>query len=140
MIRHSGNEPGATSKSRFNPHIAHATDQVIMRPLACLHGQDLDRISVVVGPQDQVLACDFDIPHSTKVIFIDGVHIRLALTIGLERVVMAVDENRCTGQQTRVHAHPLAGIDLDGYETLPLIAVALDCGPQLAQETLLEVR
>ena len=52
---------------------------------------------------------------------------------------MAINENRGTRQQARIHAHPFAGVDLDGHETLPLVAVALERGAQFAQKILLEL-
>src|SRR6266446_3441813 len=52
---------------------------------------------------------------------------------------MAINENSGTRQQARIHAHPFAGVDLDGHETLPLVAVALERGAQFAQKILLEL-
>ena len=52
---------------------------------------------------------------------------------------MAINENRGTRQQARIHAHTFAGVDLDGHETLPLVAVALDRGAQFTQKVLPEL-
>src|SRR3989442_2471907 len=52
---------------------------------------------------------------------------------------MTIYENRGARQQARIHAHPFAGINLDGHETLPLVAAALGRGSQLAKEILLEL-
>ena len=49
---------------------------------------------------------------------------------------MTIYENRGARQQARIHAHPFAGVDLDGHETLPLVAVALERGAQFAQKIL----
>src|SRR5256885_16348585 len=52
---------------------------------------------------------------------------------------MTIYENRGARQQAWIHAHPFAGINLDGHETLPLVAAALGRGSQLAKEILLEL-
>jgi len=63
----------------FNTYIADPADQVIGRLLSVLYRHHLDRISIVVRPQNQVLACDLDVPHSAALILIDCVHVGLAL-------------------------------------------------------------
>lgn len=76
--------------------------------------------------QDQVIAGDLNILHSAGIFFADGIHVELALAIGFERVVMAVEEKSCAGQEAGIHAHALAGIGFDEDESLPLLAVAFD--------------
>lgn len=114
--------------SGFNSDVADTSYQVIAGFLALLHGEHFDGIGLVMGPQDELMGCGFDVFDGAGFVFEDGVHIGFAFAVGLERVVMAVDEKRGTGQETGVHAHAFVGIGFDQDKALPASAVALDFG------------
>ena len=118
--------------------MADASDQVIGGRLAIFHGHDFDGVRLVVWPQNQVSACGFDILHGAIFAFEHGIHIEFALAIRLERVVMAVDEERRPGQKARVHAHAFAGVNSDEHETLPLLAIAFSFRLELFKKAFLE--
>src|SRR5215469_5865730 len=125
---------------RFDADVADAADEVVAHLLAFFHGHDFDGIGLVVRAQDEVIAGDFDILHGAIAILDDGVHVELALAIGLKGVVVTINENRGAGKQARIHAHAFAAIGADDDETLPVLAVAaFDFGTHLAQEGLLEL-
>src|SRR2546430_5875583 len=52
---------------------------------------------------------------------------------------MAINENRGTRQQARIHAHPFAGVDLDGHETLPLSRSLSSAGRNLRRKFFLNL-
>jgi len=52
---------------------------------------------------------------------------------------MTIYEHGCAGQKARIHAHAIAGFDLDGYKAFPVTAFAVHIGTQLAKETTLEL-
>lgn len=52
---------------------------------------------------------------------------------------MAIDECSGSGQEAGIHAHALAGIDLDHHETFPVAAIAFDFGPQFLKKCFLEL-
>ncbi len=68
----------------FDSHMADAADDVVGGGLAIFHGYDFDGIGLVVRAQDQVITGGFDILHGAIFVFEDGVHVELALTVGLE--------------------------------------------------------
>src|SRR5215469_9367305 len=49
------------------------------RRLAFFHRHDFNRISLVMRAQDQMLARHFDVLHSAVAVFVDRVHVELAL-------------------------------------------------------------
>jgi hypothetical protein len=65
--------------------------------LARLHGHDFDRASVVVRPQNQMIARNLDIFHRAVSVARDRVHIGFALAIRLERIVVTVDQDGGAG-------------------------------------------
>ena len=115
--------------------MADATDEVIGGGLAVFHGHDLDGICLVVRAQNQVLAGGFHVFDGTRTVLENGIHVELAFAIGLERVVVTVDEKRCPGKQTGVHTHAFAGVGFDDHEAFPLLAVAFSFRFEFLQET-----
>ena len=47
----------------LDAHVADPSDQIIMELLARLHGHHFNRVSVVVRPQNQMIARNLDIFH-----------------------------------------------------------------------------
>ena len=90
--------------------------------------------------QDQLIAGNFHIFDSTSTIAVDGIHIGLAFSIGLERVVVAIDENGGAGQKPRIHAHALTAINLDGDKAFPALAGDPAFRAEAAQENLFELQ
>ena len=83
---------------------------------------------MIVGAQDEVPTRKFHIFHGTTAILADGIHIGFALSVRLQRIVVAVKEDSCPGQKAGVHAHTFPGIHLDNDEAFPIIAVAFGFG------------
>ena|ERR1700722_6222174 len=120
--------------------MADASDEIVGGCLALLHSQDFDRVSLIVGPQDQVIVGSLHIFHRASIVLEDGVHIEFALAVRLERVVVAVDQKRGSGEEAGIHAHAFTGVNLDEDKALPLLAVAFDFRFQFLEETLLEFK
>src|SRR6476646_8982392 len=129
----------STTTLGFNSHIADAADQVVVDFCSGLHRHDLDRVSGVVGTKDQVISRYFDILDGAGAALGDGVHVGVAFTIGLERIVVAIQQDRSAGKKAREHAHAFAAVDADDHETLPVFAVPFHLRPQFAQEALPEL-
>src|SRR2546422_927586 len=117
--------PGLARVLVFDSHVADASDEIVGGRLAFFHGHDLHRISVIVGTKNQVSARKFHIFHGTTAIFAHGVHIGFAFSVGLERIVVAVNEDGCARQKAGVHTHTFPAIPPYDHETFPFIAVAL---------------
>lgn len=98
----------------------------------------MDGIGLVVGPEDELLAGNFDILHRAAVVAQNGVHIDIAPAIRLKRVVMAVEKDCGAGKKARVHAHAFSSVDLDDDETFPVAAITIDLRPKLLEEGLFE--
>jgi hypothetical protein len=122
----------------FYSDVADSADEVIAWPLAFIHGQDFNGISLVVRSEDELTAGGFDVFDGAGSVLEDGIHVVLTLAIRLERVVMAVDEQCGAGQEAGVHAHAFAGVGFDGHESLPTGAVAFDFRLELPQKALFE--
>jgi len=134
-INKSGNGPLSLG---FDSDVADSTDDVVGGGLALFDGHDFNGIGLVVGAQNQVSAGSFHIFHGALLILQHGIHVELALTIGFERVIVAVNEESGPGLQARVHAHAFAAVHLDDNETLPPLAVALGFCFQPLEKTFLE--
>src|SRR5215475_10983671 len=104
---------------RFNPYMTDAPDDVVVRFGSQLDWKKLDRISRVVGTEDQVAVSYFHVLDGAGVILADGVHILFALTVRGQRVVVAVNEYAGAGEQARIHAHPFTGVRFDYDKALP---------------------
>ena len=124
---------------RLYADVADAAYQIICKAFAFHDGDNFDGIGLVVGPENELLSGDLDILHRTSVIPENGVHVDIAFAIRLQRVVMAIDERCGPGQETRVHAHAFACIDLNHHETLPVAAIAFDLGAQLLKKCFFEL-
>lgn len=121
--------------------MADTADQVVGRRLAIFDGHHINRISLIVRPQNQMIACRFHVFHRAGSVFQDGVHVELALAIGLEGIVVTVDQERGAGKETRVHAHTFAAIDLNYDEAFPLLAIgAFSFRFQLLEKCFLELQ
>jgi len=92
-----------------------------------------------MGAQDDILAGQLNVTHDARVVYAHGVHVQLALAIGLQGVVVAVYEDGSTGQKAGIHAHAVSGLDFDGDEPLPMGAFTLHIRTELAEETALEL-
>src|SRR5579864_9830620 len=82
-----------SSELSFDADVADAPDQIIGGGFSFFHGQYFDGIGLVVGAQDQVVARDFDVLHGAVAVFRDRVHVELAFAVGLQGVVVAVEED-----------------------------------------------
>ena len=124
----------------FNSYIADSANQVVRCGFAVLHCHYVNGIRLVVGAKDQVFAGGFHVFHSAGSVFEDGVHVEFALTIGFERIVVAVDQQSCTRQQTGVHAHTFASVGFNYDKAFPLFATAFEFGLQLLEKCFLELQ
>jgi len=52
---------------------------------------------------------------------------------------VAIDQDRGSGQEAGIHAHAVAGVDLQYNETLPVIAASFGLGAEAAQEILFKL-
>ncbi len=124
---------------RFDADVADTADQVIGRRFAIFHSHHLDGISLIVGPENEVSTGSFHVLYRTCAIFEDGVHVELSFAVGLERVVVTVDQEGSAREESRVHAHAFAAIYFNDYETFPLFALgAFGFRFQLLEKRLLE--
>lgn len=89
-------------------------------------------------PQNQIISGRLHILDGAGSILKDGVHIEFAFAVGLERIVMAVDEKRGAGQQTGVHAHAFAGISFNYHKAFPLVPIAFNFRFQLLEKCFLK--
>jgi len=120
--------------------VADASNQVVGGGLAIFHSHDFDGVGLIVRPQNQVIVRGFHIFHGAAFVFKHSVHIEFALTIGLERVVMTIDEQCGAWKKAGVHAHAFAAVYFDEHKTLPLLAIAFGFGFQSFEKTLLEFK
>jgi len=118
--------------------VAHTTNQVVRSRGAILHGHDFDGVGLVLRPQDEMVSGNLHVLDGTATVLENSVHIELALAIGLEGIVVTIDEDVSAGKETGIHAHALAAIHFDYDEALPVFAVAHDFGLQFFQKNLLE--
>lgn len=86
-----------------------------------------------------MLSCGFYVFDGATAVSQNRVHVEFALAIGLERVIVAIDEYGGSGQKPRVHAHALASVDLDYDEALPVLAIAFNFRSKFFQENLFEL-
>ncbi len=115
-----------------------AADEVIGWFPTFLHGQDFDGISLVVRTENELTAGSFHVLNGAGFVLEDSIHIVLTLAVGLERVVVAIDEKHGTGQKTGIHAHTFAAIGFNEHEPFPASTVAFDFGLELLEKTFLE--
>ena len=129
----------AISRLRFQTDVADAADEVVGGAFAVGHGDYFDGRRLVVGAENELASGDFDVSYRASIAFQNSVHIEFAFAIGLECVVMAVYQERCSGQEAGIHAGGFPGIELDEHEAVPAGAVAVGFGFQLVQEGFLEL-
>jgi len=94
---------------------------------------------VVVGPQDEAIWGEFDVTDDASIVFQNSVHIRFALAIRLERVVMAVDQKKSARNQTRVHRQGFARVEPDQNEALPMGVLGMAFRLNAVEEGFLEL-
>lgn len=88
--------------------------------------------------QDQLITHRFHVLDRAVVVFQDSVHVGLAFAVRLERVVVAIDEERGAGEKTGIHAHAFASVGPDEHKTLPARTITFDVRFQLLKKTFLE--
>ena len=123
----------------FNADVADATDEVVGDGLVGIHTHDLDGVGVVVGTQDEMIVGEFHVLDSAGVLLADSVHVEIAFTIRLERVVVAVEENNGAGEEAGIHAHAAAAIHANDNKTFPGFAITLGFGTETAEEGAMEL-
>ena len=79
-----------------------------------------------------MIAIAFDVFDGAGAVFLHRVHVELALAIGLQRIVMAVNEYGGSWEQAWVHAHAFTAIEFDEHKTLPVLTAALRLGAEMA--------
>lgn len=126
--------------SGCNSDVADAADEIVTGFPSLLHGQDFDRIGLVVRSKDQLTADGFHVFDGAGSVFEDSIHVVLAPAVRLERVVVAIDQERGAGKKTGIHAHAFAGVGFDEDEAFPAGTVAFDFGLELLQKALLEFK
>jgi hypothetical protein len=126
--------------SGFDANMTDPADDVVCGFPTFFHRQHIDGVGLIVRAQDQLTGCNFHIFNRTSVAFIDGIHIRFAFSIRLERVVVTIDEEGGAGQKTRVHAHTFAGINLNEDKAFPAVTGGLHGRAEAAQESFLELQ
>lgn len=124
----------------FDAYVADPAYEIIGCGFALVHGHDVDGIGLVVGAQNQLVSGGFHVFNSAGSVFKDGVHVELALSVGLEGVVVAVDEECGTGQETRVHAHAFAAVDFNDNEAFPMLPITFSFRLELFEKCFLELQ
>src|SRR6185437_14724307 len=132
-----GNSSGCLG---LDSYVTDAADNVVGCGLSFFDLLNFNRISWIVRAQYEMIAGYFHVLHGEGVSFEDGIHVGFVLAVGLERVVVAVNQYGSAGQQARVHTHAVPRIGAENDKTLPLFAVAFHFRMKLAQEALLELQ
>lgn len=96
-------------QSSFNGHVTDAADDVVGDGLVLLDGQDVHGIRLVLRAQHEVLSRQLHVLDGKAAVPADGVHVALAAAVGLEGVVMAIEQHGGVGKQAGRHTHALAG-------------------------------
>ena len=89
--------------------------------------------------QYQVSSGELHIFHRGTRVISDGIHVLFLAPVGLQGVVMPVDQHRGSWQQARIHTHAVGGIDLDQHKTQPAISRRFQGWAQAAKKALLEL-
>jgi len=93
-----------------------------------------------VWTQNQLVAGRFHVFDGAGSGFKNGVHIELAFAVGLERIVVAVDEESSPGKKPGIHAHAFAGVHFNHDKAFPLIAIPFSFRFQFFEKRLFELK
>lgn len=99
--------------------MADATDDVVRGLLAIFQAYDFNRKIPIVWAENQLIFDDFEMSDDAPVILAHGVYIACFFAIGSQGGVVAVDEQGCSGERSRVHDHCFLMIEFDDDEALP---------------------
>ena len=124
----------------FYAYVADAAYYVVGRLLVVFYWHYFYWVGLILGAEDQIISTAsstyFD---GAGAVFVYGVHVVFVFAIGSQGIVVAVDQDRGSGKEARIHAHAVASVDLQYDETLPVIAASFGFGTEAAQETLFEL-
>jgi len=124
--------------SGFNCDVTDAADDVVVRRLVFFDGNHLDWEPIVLRTQDKLASRELDVFEGAGVVLANGVYVRIILSVGSQRIVMAINEDGCTWNSSGEHAVAFACVEANENEPLPLLTRALQFRAKSAEERLLE--
>ena len=104
-----------------------------------LDGDVVERGLGVAGTEQELASVEFNEAHEADVALAHEVEVGFAAAIGVEAVVMAVDEKGGAGQDARVHGEAGIGVGLDDDEAMPTAARSVHVRLEAAEEALFEL-